>query len=280
MTGVRALRRASLLVLCLGSAACLPIRVTYRDSPPLTGIYRAADGTPVAGGRVFVAGGFSRSGCEKPRVEARTDLSGRFRLAESKHVEKYIVLLPIDRFTAYTLCLPAGDSVWTAYRSASLGMAPASGGRLDCFQWRNAAGALRATCGNQSDGAFARGGEWRAADGVAGHYRLLTAIDPDDGTRLLTIVQWIPGSLAHPAPNARATVDLNAASGLFGLTDADLENVDGHWRVRARGTEKVGKPYVHHVVLELGAPGEVKVLSDECRSNPLRELLAAKLSCP
>jgi hypothetical protein len=273
------MRSATLLSLPLLAGAfvsgCLPIKVTYLESPQVRGSYRDADGTPIAGARVVVSTEYGDPRCYKAAAQTVTADDGTFFLPETKRTERFIILLPFDRLVSYNLCLTLRDTLRPAYRDASLHRAREPGG-LQCFAWTSASRS-RVNCGERETWGIIGGGRW-IADSAAGEYRLATVLDPLDGTRLVVLAQWVAGSARDASAPTLATVDLNEVAKLFSLAEPELVEVDGRWQVHLRGGVPE-KPMVRRVVLELRGPGEVRLVSDECPRNLLRDIWLVQKTC-
>ena len=67
-------RIAALLLLALCSAACpVPIRHTETLAPPIVGVLRHSDGTPIVGAQIGVAYGYAKSPCAQTGDPAQAD---------------------------------------------------------------------------------------------------------------------------------------------------------------------------------------------------------------
>ena len=275
MTGSRPSR--GLVIGVLLTTACLPIRITYLDSPTLDGSYRTAAGTPIRGAQVLVSARYSDTTCAAPAARAITDSNGAFHLPQTKHTERFLILLPIDRIASYRICVTSHDTLRTAYRTASLGMAAPSQ-PLECFEWMSGSGA-RATCVEEGTWGVVSGGRWVSGD-TTGYYRLVTQYDPRNGARVFVLAQWIAGPRGRPTGPIVQTVDLSAVTTkLFSMAQPELVPDGDRWRVLLKGATRPDGHLVHDVLFALGPPGDVRLVSIECRSSALRDLWYVERVC-
>jgi len=111
----RALRLAALVPLVLGG--CLPIHWREPLSPAVVGVYRDAEGRPLAGVRIGIATQYGGSSCARPAVETTTDAAGAFRLPATERRHGWMVLLPFDAaFQPYSFCAGSADSLRLVFR--------------------------------------------------------------------------------------------------------------------------------------------------------------------
>ena len=270
------LRPIAAALVALVTVACIPARITYLDSPTLDGTFRAASGAPIAGARVAVSSEYDDTNCRKAKAEVLTDDAGRFRLPETKHVERWLILLPIDRIASYMVCI-GHDTLWAVYRSARLGYHAGPSQPLECFEWGEGE-KLRASCRETGSAYDVSGGEW-STDSLSGHFRFVNFLDPLDRTRHSVLAQWVVGPKQRTPGAIAATVDLGLATGVHGLQQPEIHLQDGRWRVHLKGSRRGDLSFVRDVVVELRLPGELRLVSDECDTNLLRDLWLMTRTC-
>jgi hypothetical protein len=84
------------LLVCGALAGCIPISRHYPLTPPSSGVYRAADGTPLPGAEIRLSSEAGDRTCRHPAARAVTDSGGRFQLPATKRVERVIWMIPVD----------------------------------------------------------------------------------------------------------------------------------------------------------------------------------------
>jgi hypothetical protein len=122
------------------------------------------------------------------------------------------------------------------------------------------------------------GGEWKT-DSLSGHFRFINFLDPQDYTRHSVLAQWVAGPRQRVPGPIVASVDLVTVTGLHGLQQPEIRADSGRWRVHLKGSRRAGHPFVRDVVVELGPPGELRLVSDECETNPLRDIWLMQRTC-
>ena len=101
----------------LSAAACLPIPNTHTWAPPVVGVYRYEDGTPLAGVRVALSAPGPDSLCTHADLTTVTDSAGQFQLPALKVRYPFVILLPFDQVAPnYQFCLAVADSLRPAFR--------------------------------------------------------------------------------------------------------------------------------------------------------------------
>ena len=203
----------------------------HRDSPMLVGYYRALDGSPVRGVVAMVDGQPAGRSCDTSSPRDTTDSLGVFRLPETEHVEKTVMVLLMDppRWL-YRICLAVNGVVTPAYEG---GGSVASSYILYCFQWE-ASDQLRASCIDQKPWGAQRAGRWNAS-GRQGHYRALTVTEHvTQSTHVL--VQWVVGDADSISAPIAATLDLNRLTTMGGLSLTGIGAVGDVVQLEAKGT--------------------------------------------
>ena len=120
--------------LLAGAAGCLPIPLTYTDSPSIVGQLARSDGTPLAGARIALSTAYEDSTCATPAAGTVTDSAGWFRLAATAHREPFIILLPIDRLRCYSVCGESEGALKQAYGTCLINERPPDR-VLRCTEW-------------------------------------------------------------------------------------------------------------------------------------------------
>lgn len=258
------------------TAACIPVHVTYRDSPPLVGYYRAVDGSPVRGAVAAVNNRFEGRSCTKSATQDTTDAHGIFRLPETEHVENMILLIPMDRIRGYQICVAVNGVPELAYVGGQWGTA-AKPAIVYCFQWEASDG-LRASCVDSRPWGARRADHW-SANGMEGHYRALDIFDHVTGGTPHVLVQWVVGDADSISAPVAATLDLNRLASMNKLTLTGIGTAGGTMQLQAQGIPPGEKRAQHQLVFQLGAPGEARLLSDECSWKRLDRLTTGKKGC-
>jgi len=258
-------RIAALLLLAVAIAACpVPIRHTETLAPPIVGVLRHSDGTPIVGAQIGVAYGYAKSPCAQTTSRATTDSAGVFRLVATQKDYRVVWVIPnFDRaLPSYLLCVGAGDTLLPAYNGYGSLDAEAPPDSVTCLQWEWRERA-RVTCSGKAQRAVVEGGRWTAGD-TTGWYRLILTREDSGRTRHhLAVVQW----LTQPSPGSpatlRATAELPFRDVLEWVAEPALGEVYGRWCASMITNRKtpfgVKKEWLR---FKLGPPGEVHRVGD------------------
>jgi len=145
------LRHSVILAWPLAAAVggCLPIPITYVLSPPVVGVYRRADGTPLPGARIAISTEYWDSSCVRPALETLTDSVGGFELSSAKLRQHFILLLPFDRAAPnYRFCASVADTLQPVFHGWARSTARPDS--LTCIQLADTA-PTRVTCSGWLD---------------------------------------------------------------------------------------------------------------------------------
>ena len=125
------------LALALLLPACIPWPRHYPLTPVASGVYRGADGAPLAGAQLRLSARRDDATCRHPAATAVTDSLGRFTLAATSRAERVLWLIPVDPAPRppFFLCatdgsgsatIPFAEATVAARRSSGDGGAPAA----------------------------------------------------------------------------------------------------------------------------------------------------------
>jgi len=267
---------AAAIALSLGTTGCfLPVRITERASPPITGDFMRSDGSPAAGMRIAVTDSYRKDACQRSRLRTTVDSAGAFVLpGMTREVHWVLIMPPVERFsTAYRFCVGTSDSTLRlAYEGYSSLDPHAPGDTLSCFQW-DWQGLVRINCTKSSKNAIITGGRW-ATTNTEGFYRLIPTKEgpfkgPDGNhKRPRLVVQWVePAAGDHPI-TVRAAVEVPSGEKYRGLEELRKphfwQQSSGWWCLTVQSTryKNVGNGD-EMLWYELGPPGEVRQV-DAC----------------
>jgi hypothetical protein len=130
-------------LLAVTTQACLPIPFTFKEAPPVVGVYRDQNGAPLVGTEISVTA-YGNTDCSKPTYLVRTDSTGAFRVPQSTEHYSYIILLPIDPPAPYYLfCAAVGQEMTAVLRGYTLSVNTPD--TLNCQQVQTVSG-MRVHC--------------------------------------------------------------------------------------------------------------------------------------
>lgn len=271
-------RIAAVLLLAPCLAGCpVPISHTETLSPPVVGVVRHSDGTPVVGALVAVAYGYSRTPCGQTTSQVTTDSAGVFRLEAKQKDYKVVWVIPnLDRFPpGYLLCVGVGDTLLPAYGGRGSLDAESEPDSVDCveWQWRER---TRVACAGKAMRGVVEGGRWQddvtpngasvtpsaasVTPSVArGWYRLiLTTEDSGRTSRPLAVVQWLERAEPGAPVTVRATAELPFRGKMeWGVGDPALGEVYGRWCASMTTVRKTFFGFKNEWLrFSLGPPGQ------------------------
>ena len=258
-------RRVAPLPLLICTAGCpVPISHTETLSPPVVGVVRKSDGTPVVGAQIAVAYGYARSPCTRATSLATTDSTGAFRLVATQKDYRVVWVIPnLDRAPpSYLLCVGAGDTLWPAYTGWGSLDAEAEPDSVTCLQWEWR-DQMRVTCSGKAQRAVVEGGKWADED-AAGWYRLiLTSEDSGRTSRPLAVVQWLEQSGPGSLPILRATAELPFRGNVeWGVAEPALGEIYGRWCASMLTLRKTHFGFKREWLrFKLGLPGDAHPVS-------------------
>ena len=257
-------RIAAVLLLAPCLAGCpVPISHTETLSPPVVGVVRHSDGTPVVGALVSVAYGYSRTPCGQATSQATTDSAGAFRLEAKQKDYKVVWVIPnLDRFPpGYLLCVGTGDTLLPAYGGRGSLDAESEPDSVNCveWQWRER---TRVACAGKAMRGVVEGGRW-SLDTLGmtarGWYRLiLTSEDSGRTSRPLAVVQWLERAEPGALVTVRAAAELPFRGKMeWGVGDPALGEVYGRWCASMTTVRKTFFGFKNEWLrFSLGPPGQ------------------------
>jgi len=264
-------RIAALLLLTLCIAGC-PVPITHTETlaPPIVGVLRHSDGTPIVGAQIGVAYGYAKSPCAQTTSRATTDSTGTFRLVATQKDYKVVWVIPnFDRaLPSYLLCVGAGDTLLPAYNGYGSLDAEAPPDSVTCLQWEWRE-RTRFTCSGKAQRAVVEGGRWpsdvtpSAARGTGWYRLILTSEDSARMRRPLAVVQW----LEQPAPGGpvtvRASAELPFRDVLEWVGEPALGELYGRWCASMITVRKTTFGFKREWLrFRLGPPGEAHRVGD------------------
>ena len=262
-------RIAALLLLTLCIAGC-PVPITHTETlaPPIVGVLRHSDGTPIVGAQIGVAYGYAKSPCAQTKSRATTDSTGSFRLVATQKDYKVVWVIPnFDRaLPSYLLCVGAGDTLLPAYNGYGSLDAEAEPDSVTCLEWEWG-DRTRVTCSGKAQRAVVEGGSWQSAvtlsvvtpSAARGWYRLiLTSEDSGRTSRPLAVVQWLERAEPGAPVTVRAAAELPFRGKMeWGVGDPALGEVYGRWCASMTTVRKTFLGFKNEWLrFALGPPGQ------------------------
>jgi hypothetical protein len=249
----------------LAMVGCLPIPITYRDSPAIIGTLRGTSDISPVGVRVVLSTAHRDSTCTQATSDAETDERGTFRLPSTQHRERFFLLLPIDRGGTYRLCAATDSSRFLLYSENYLHRPPRNAA-LDCATW-HAQGKIEGTCSPSDSPSIVTDGNW-STESSAGRYRLVVFRPGTTSIPYRVVVQWIGQHGRGLVDTVFASQEYQFAFGEITWPEPTLVRCDGVWY--ASIDDRAKRPESGFRGWPLGRPGEIEPerhVSARCEST-------------
>jgi hypothetical protein len=234
------------------ATGCLPIPMTYRESPAIVGTLRGTSDVSPVGVRLVLSTTYRDSTCTQAASEAVTDARGTFQFAGIQHRSWFFPLLPFERFGTYRLCA-ATDSARFLLHSENYLHRPPRHAALDCAAW-HAHGTIEGTCSRSDWPSILTGGDWSTEDS-AGAYRLLVFRPGHASIPHRVLVQWIGRRRAGLTDTIFAMREYRFAFDEIRWPEPSLLRCDGVWY--ASIDKRAKRPDRGFRGWPLGMPGQI-----------------------